>query len=254
MLDIKNLSFRYGKRSPLILDGLNLTLKDGQTGVLLGKNGSGKTTLFKTILGFEKQEAGQIIFNGKNLDRLSRRERAEQIAYVPQDVQPGDLSVFDTVLLGRLPYFGLKASKPDEEITADILKEMGLYEFATRSTLELSGGERQKVAIARALVQEPRLLVFDEPTGNLDIANEQLILKEILRVVKEKGIGVLTSLHDLNQALSIGDVFFFIKDGKIVSAGDSTTVTEELIKDVYDAEVAVIDHKGKKIVINGGLQ
>jgi len=254
MLDIKNLSFRYGKRSPLILDGLNLTLKDGQTGVLLGKNGSGKTTLFKTILGFEKQEAGQIIFNGKNLDRLSRRERAEQIAYVPQDVQPGDLSVFDTVLLGRLPYFGLKASKPDEEITADILKEMGLYEFATRSTLELSGGERQKVAIARALVQEPRLLVFDEPTGNLDIANEQLILKEILRVVKKKGIGVLTSLHDLNQALSIGDVFFFIKDGKIVSAGDRSTVTEELIKDVYDAEVAIIDHKGEKIIINGGLQ
>lgn len=254
MLDIKNLSFRYGKRSPLILDGLNLTLKDGQTGVLLGKNGSGKTTLFKTILGFEKQEAGQIIFNGKNLDRLSRRERAEQIAYVPQDVQPGDLSVFDTVLLGRLPYFGLKASKSDEEITADILKEMGLYELASRSTLELSGGERQKVAIARALVQEPRLLVFDEPTGNLDIANEQLILKEILRVVKEKGIGVLTSLHDLNQALSIGDVFFFIKDGKIVSAGDRSTVTEELIKDVYDAEVAVIDHKGKKIIINGGLQ
>ena len=254
MLDIKNLSFRYGKRSPLILDGLNLTLKDGQTGVLLGKNGSGKTTLFKTILGFEKQEAGQIIFYGKNLDRLSRRERAEQIAYVPQDVQPGDLSVFDTVLLGRLPYFGLKASKSDEEITADILKEMGLYELASRSTLELSGGERQKVAIARALVQEPRLLVFDEPTGNLDIANEQLILKEILRVVKEKGIGVLTSLHDLNQALSIGDVFFFIKDGKIVSAGDRSTVTEELIKDVYDAEVAVIDHKGKKIIINGGLQ
>ncbi len=254
MLDIKNLSFRYGKRSPLILDGLNLTLKDGQTGVLLGKNGSGKTTLFKTILGFEKQEAGQIIFNGKNLDRLSRRERAEQIAYVPQDVQPGDLSVFDTVLLGRLPYFGLKASKPDEEITADILKEMGLYEFATRSTLELSGGERQKVAIARALVQEPRLLVFDEPTGNLDIANEQLILKEILRVAKEKGIGVLTSLHDLNQALSIGDVFYFVKDGKVISSGDSSIVTEELIKDVYDAEVSIIDHKGKKVIINGELK
>ncbi len=254
MLNIQNLSFRYGKKAPLVLNGLNLTLKDGETGVLLGKNGSGKTTLFKTILGFEKQEAGKIIFNDKNLDRLSRRERAELIAYVPQDIQLGDLSVFDTVLLGRLPYFGLKASKSDEEITGSILKEMGLFELASRNTEELSGGEKQKVAIARALVQEPKLLVFDEPTGNLDIANEQLILKEILRVAKEKGIGVLTSLHDLNQALSIGDVFFFVKDGKVISSGDSSIVTEELIKDVYDAEVSIIDHKGKKIIINGGLK
>ena len=253
MLNIKDLTFRYSRKSPAVLDSLNLSLKDGETGVLLGKNGSGKTTLFKTILGFEKPESGQIEFNGKNLLKMSRRERAGQIAYVPQDIQFGGLTVFDTVLLGRLPYFGLKASKEDEEITMRILNEMGISDLIARNTEELSGGERQKVAIARALVQEPELLVFDEPTGNLDIANEQLILKEIIRVAKEKGVGVLTSLHDLNQALSIGDVFFFMKEGKIRYSGDSLAVTEQVINEIYDADVNIIEHKDKKIIINGGL-
>ena len=253
MLNIKDLTFRYSRKSPAVLDSLNLSLKDGETGVLLGKNGSGKTTLFKTILGFEKPESGRIEFNGKNLLKMSRRERAEQIAYVPQDIQFGGLTVFDTVLLGRLPYFGLKASKEDEEITMRILNEMGISDLIARNTEELSGGERQKVAIARALVQEPELLVFDEPTGNLDIANEQLILKEIIRVAKEKGVGVLTSLHDLNQALSIGDVFFFMKEGKIRYSGDSAAVTEQVINEIYDADVNIIEHKGRKIIINGGL-
>lgn len=253
MLRITDLTFRYIRKSPVVLDNISLSLKDGEIGVLLGKNGSGKTTLFKTVLGFEKPEAGQMDFNGKDLLKMNRRERAEQIAYVPQDIQFGDLTVFDTVLLGRLPYFGLKASKEDEEIALKTLKEMGLEELAGRNTAELSGGERQKVAIARALAQEPKLLVFDEPTGNLDIANEQLILKEILRVTKEKGIGVLTSLHDLNEALSIGDVFFFIKEGKIRYYGDSSIVTEQVIKDTFDADVSIIEYKGKKLIVNGGL-
>ena len=253
MLRITDLTFRYTRKSPVVLDNISLSLKDGEIGVLLGKNGSGKTTLFKTVLGFEKPEAGQMDFNGKDLLKMNRRERAEQIAYVPQDIQFGDLTVFDTVLLGRLPYFGLKASKEDEEIALKTLKEMGLEELAGRNTAELSGGERQKVAIARALAQEPKLLVFDEPTGNLDIANEHLILKEILRVTKEKGIGVLTSLHDLNEALSIGDVFFFIKEGKIRYYGDSSIVTEQVIKDTFDADMSIIEYKGKKLIVNGGL-
>ena len=134
MLRITDLTFRYTRKSPVVLDNISLSLKDGEIGVLLGKNGSGKTTLFKTVLGFEKPEAGQIDFNGKDLLKMNRRERAEQIAYVPQDIQFGDLTVFDTVLLGRLPYFGLKASKEDEEIALKTLKEMGLEELAMRNT------------------------------------------------------------------------------------------------------------------------
>ncbi len=249
MLEIKNITFRYNRRAPLILDNINLTLEKGEIGILLGKNGSGKTTLFKNILGIEKPESGSISYDGKDLLRLSRRERAGYIAYVPQDIQFGDLTVYDTVLMGRMAYFGLRAGKEDEKITEEVLNDMGLTELASRNANELSGGERQKIAIARALVQEPKLLIFDEPTGNLDIANEQLILKEAKKVAKEKGIGILTSLHDLNQALDLGTKFFFIKEGKIVYSGGPEIVTKEVIKEIFNADVEIIEHDGRSIII-----
>ena len=249
MLEIKNITFRYYRRAPLILDNINLTLEKGEIGILLGKNGSGKTTLFKNILGIEKPESGSILYDGKDLLRLSRRERAGYIAYVPQDIQFGDLTVYDTVLMGRMAYFGLRAGKEDEKITEEVLNDMGLTELASRNANELSGGERQKIAIARALVQEPKLLIFDEPTGNLDIANEQLILKEAKKVAKEKGIGILTSLHDLNQALDLGTKFFFIKEGKIVYSGGPEIVTKEVIKEIFNADVEIIEHDGRSIII-----
>ena len=249
MLEIKDITFRYSRRAPLILDNINLTLEKGEIGILLGKNGSGKTTLFKNILGIEKPESGSISYDGKDLLRLSRRERAGYIAYVPQDIQFGDLTVYDTVLMGRMAYFGLRAGKEDEKITEEVLNDMGLTELASRNANELSGGERQKIAIARALVQEPKLLIFDEPTGNLDIANEQLILKEAKKVAKEKEIGILTSLHDLNQALDLGTKFFFIKEGKIVYSGGPEIVTKEVIKEIFNADVEIIEHDGRSIII-----
>ena len=250
MLEIKNLCFRYSKRAPVVLDNVSLELEKGEIGVVLGKNGSGKTTLFKNILGIEKTLSGDILFNGKDLLKMPRRERARYIAYVPQSIEFGTLSVYDTVLMGRMPYFGLRAGKTDEEVVQKTLDDMGLRDLESRNVDELSGGERQKIAIARALVQEPELLIFDEPTGNLDIANEHLILEEARRAAKEKGIGILTSLHDLNQALSIGDRFFFIKQGKIIYSGGIETVNEEVIQDVFEAKVSIIEHNGRKIIIN----
>ena len=173
---------------------------------------------------------------------------------MPQSIHFGALSVFDTVLLGRLSYFGLRAGQEDEEAVWQILRDMRLEDFAARNVEQLSGGERQKIAIARALAQEPRMLVFDEPTGNLDIANEQLILSEARRVAREKGIAILTSLHDFNQALELGDRFFFMKDGRIRRSGGAEIVTEELIREVFDAEVRVLEIDKRKIILNGGLK
>ena len=241
MLTINDLHFRYGKRSPIVLDGVDLTLRDGEIGVVLGKNGSGKTTLFKTILGIQKPESGSIRFDGEDLLKMKRQERARRIAYVPQSIHFGALSVFDTVLMGRVSYFGFKAGREDEEAVWQILRDMRLEDFAARNVEQLSGGERQKIAIARALAQEPRMLVFDEPTGNLDIANEQLIVEEARRVAREKSIGILTSLHDFNQALELGDRFFFMKDGKVLHAGGAEIVTAEVIREVFDAEVRVLE-------------
>lgn len=253
MLSCKDLTFHYTRRELPVLRGASLELAQGEIGIVLGKNGSGKTTLFKNILGIHKPHSGSIRFEGEDLLKMNRRERARRIAYVPQDIQFGALTVFDSVLMGRVSYFGLKASPADYTAVEQILRDMGLEDFAQRNVEELSGGERQKVAIARAMAQEPKLMVFDEPTGNLDISNEQLIIHEAQRLAREKNISILSSLHDLNQALHFGDKFFFLKDGKVKYAGGEEIITEEVIKDIFDIDVKIVEIDHQKVIIGGHI-
>lgn len=249
MLSIDGLSFAYGKRLQPVLKDININLKAGEIGVLLGKNGSGKTTLFKNILGILSPLAGTVYIDGENMQKKSHRERAQYIAYVPQDIQFGELTVFDSVLMGRIAYFGIKAGIKDYEAVEKVLTDMHLESYATRNVEQLSGGERQKVAIARAMVQEPRILLLDEPTGNLDIANEQLIIEEAKRLAKEKNIAILSSLHNLNQALAFGDKFFFLKNGVISYQGGIDAVDEKVINDTFDINVRIVEIENQKIVI-----
>ena len=251
MLKVDDLRFRYTKGGKAVLNGVTLELNQGEVGILLGKNGSGKTTLFKNILGIEKPESGNVLFDGENLAKMKRRERARRIAYVPQHIHFGDLSVLDSVLMGRVSYFGMQASREDYEVVEKILEDMELLDFAHRSAEALSGGEKQKIAIARAMAQEPKLMVFDEPTGNLDIANEQLILREAKRLARQKNIAILSSLHDLNQALYFGDKFFFLKDGVVKYAGGKEIVTEQIIQDIFDIHVKIMEIDGEKIILGG---
>ena len=249
MLKVENLCFRYGKNGNLVLNGANLELKQGEVGIILGKNGSGKTTLFKNILGIEKPKSGHIHFEGENLLKMNRRDRARRIAYVPQHIHFGDLTVLDSVLMGRVSYFGMKAGVEDYLAVEKILEDMQLQSFASRSAEALSGGEKQKIAIARAMAQEPKLMVFDEPTGNLDIANEQLIIQEARKLAREKNISILSSIHDVNQALAFGDKFFFMKDGVVKYAGGKEIVTAEVIRDIYDIQVRFETIDGKKVML-----
>ena len=243
MLTIQGLSYRYGRRGAPVLNGVNLTLARGEIGILLGRNGSGKTTLFRNILGLCTPDSGSIRLDGLEMTSLSPRRRARYIACVPQDICFGALTVFDSVLLGRLSRFGLQAGAADHAAASQVLEELGLSALSGRNVTELSGGERQKVAIARALVQEPQLLVLDEPTGNLDIANEQLLM--------ERHIAVLSSLHDLNQALSLGDRFFFLKGGVITCAVPRDGVTSGILRDALGGDLRLVEVEGERIVLHG---
>ena len=254
MLSVENLTFRYKMRGRPVLDGINLELKQGEIGILLGRNGSGKTTLFKNILGIHSPVGGSIRFDGEDLLKMPRRERARRIAYVPQDIRFGALTVFDSILMGRVSYFGMKASLADYEAVEKIMADMGLEAFAHRNVEELSGGERQKIAIARAMAQEPKLMVFDEPTGNLDIANEHCIIAEAKKLAREKNISILSSLHDLNRALDFGDKFFFLKNGVMKYAGGPEIVNEAVIKDVFDIDVKIVEIDGRKVILGGTFE
>lgn len=248
MISIKNLTFSYSVREP-VLRGVDMELSDGEIGILLGKNGSGKTTLFKNILGICSPVSGSMLLDGRSLSGMPKKERAGKVAYVPQNIQFGSLSVFDSVLMGRIASFGLRAGKRDYDVVEEILADMRLDDFADRNVELLSGGERQKVAIARALAQEPKLLVFDEPTGNLDIANEELIMEEAKKLARGRNISILCSLHDLNQAINFGDRFFFLKDGEIRYSGGREQFTEKIIREVFDINIRIIYHENEKIIL-----
>ncbi len=247
MLEIKNLVFGYDKNSP-VLQGIDMSLEEGQVGILLGRNGAGKTTLFKIMTGALKPDGGRILFDGQDLLQMSRRQRAGIVAYVPQQLDFGSLTVYQSVLTGRVSYYTVRPSRKDLDVVDEILCETGLDKISCRDVQELSGGERQKVAIARALAQQPRVLVFDEPTGNLDIANELLIINEAKKIAHSKGIIVISSIHDLNQAMFFGDKFFFMKDGTIKYFGGPETFDEATIKDVYGVSARVVTENGEHYI------
>lgn len=248
MLSVQNLSSSYDKKSNIIND-ISLTLNDGLIGIVLGKNGAGKSTLFKTILNLMKFKNGEIILNDVSINTLSSKERAKKISYVPQDIKFGGLSVYDTILSGRISSFNYITTKEDKEKVMQIIHDMHLENIMLKNVTCLSGGEKQKVAIARALVQEPELIIFDEPTGNLDINNEHLILKEAKRIVKDKNIMILIAIHDLNLALNYGDKFFFLKEGKLISERLSSEIDEKIIKKTFDIDVEIKSINSQKIIL-----
>lgn len=251
MLEINGLKFSYGKTS--VLKGVDLFLNDGEIGVLLGRNGAGKSTLFKCILGILKG-SGQIVCDGVDMKGISRARRARLVAYVPQDISFGSLSVFDSVMTGRVSYFGVAHTARDREVVREILRELDLEKLADKNVECLSGGERQKVAIARALAQEPRVLVFDEPTGNLDIGNEQLLLGIAKKIARDRNISVLTAIHDLNVAMAFADRFFIMKDGLIKYDGDEGIFNEDTILDAFGVSTKIIDADGRKIIVYPATQ
>lgn len=247
MLAIKGLHFAYDRRRP-VLRGVDLSLEAGQIGILLGRNGAGKSTLFKCVLGVNKGQ-GRILLDGKDLDAMPRRQRARLVGYVPQDIAYGELTVYESVMTGRVATMGAFSTEDDRRAVEDVLARMGLAEYRDLAVNKLSGGERQKVAIARALVGDPALLIFDEPTGNLDIANEKLLLALAKEIARERGIAVLVAVHNLHFAFAAGDVFYMMQDGVIRYRGGEEIINEKTLKEIFGVDARIVQVEGKRSII-----
>lgn len=248
MLSIQNISFGYKKHS-LILQDINFVLEAGEILVILGPNGAGKTTLLKCINALLKPSLGAVIVEGHDIFKMKTDEVARRIGYVPQHSETSRISVFDAVLLGRIPYMRLRADKKDLQKVENILQQLNLEDLALKSIDELSGGELQKVCIARALVQEPKVLIFDEPTSNLDLKNQLEILTTIHNTAFKHEVIVITAMHDLNLAFNLMDKFLFMKNGKIFGAGKANAIDEKMISAVYGVPVEIFRHKGCMYVV-----
>lgn len=246
-IKIENLSFSYGKT--LVLDSINLNIEKGERLIILGNNGVGKSTLIKCINQIIKPTKGSILIDDFLISSYKQNEIAKKIAYVPQSVSLFDQSVFDAVLLGRKPYIKYQASKQDFLKTENTIKQLGLSALSQKNTNKLSGGEKQKIAIATAVNQDTDIILLDEPTANLDIKNQIDVCEFIKHNPLTKDKTLIITMHDLNLALKLGTKFLFLKDSKVYKIGDEAIITKELIKTVFNVEMETIVYNNQKNLV-----
>ena len=247
MIEIRDIAFSYGRQR--ILNGVSFTARPGECVGILGNNGAAKSTLITCINRIRIPERGEVIIDGKSVRDMSRNEMARAIAYVAQKNEMSHATVFDCVLLGRKPYIKWSVSQEDIDLCEAMIRRVGMEQFQVRSLDELSGGELQKVMLARALVQQPKLLLLDEPTSNLDPRNQYEMMALVRQIAREQGITVLIVIHDLNLALRYCDRFYFLKDGTGYSYGGMETVTAETIQTVYGIKAEIAQINGKQVVV-----
>lgn len=239
-LTLNTLAFGYRGRE--IGHDVDLSLQGGEVLALLGPNGAGKTTLFKTMLGLLPVKAGEVLLDGRPLSTWTRRERALRIAYVPQaHAAPFPFTVRDMVLMGRaahLSVFALPGAR-DKAIADAALENLGIALLADKPVTEISGGERQLALIARALAQEARIIVMDEPTASLDYGNQMRLLTEIRRLAVG-GLAIVLSTHNPDHALQVADRIALLKDGVLAALGSPReTLTPAALKALYGIDVVI---------------
>ena len=248
MIAVKNLEFSYS-RGANILKNVEFDAKKGECIAVLGNNGAGKSTLIKCLNKILKPQSGVVTVDGIDIQSLKQYDIAKHMAYVAQKNDGYKFTVYDAVLLGRKPYIKFSPTEEDYKITEEIINRMGLSSFKLRYIDELSGGELQKVMIARALAQQPKVLLLDEPTSNLDLRNQYEVLKTVREIAKEDNISVIIIIHDLNLALRYCDRFLFVKDSSVYAYGGIEVMNSHNISSVYGMNVAVNSVQGINIVI-----
>jgi iron complex transport system ATP-binding protein len=247
ILSVEGFNFKYPSHT--VLKDISFSLEKGECLAILGTNGAGKSTLLKCINRLLKPQKGAMFIEKIDVQRLSQVKLAQKIGYVSQNNQSSRATVFDTILIGRKPYIKWDITQKDLDIVNRAIKILELEDYSLRYIDELSGGEVQKVLIARALAQEPKVLMLDEPTSNLDLKNQLEVINIIKKVVKSNCISAVVTIHDLNLALRFADKFILLKKGEIFAAGGIDIMTAENIESVYSVPVRVKVFENTPIIV-----
>lgn len=247
ILNVEGIEFAY--ESTPVLEGVTLSVERGELLGIIGPNGSGKSTLLRCLNRLLEPDEGSIYVDGEDLESLSRDKVAQQVGYVPQsESRMFSSTVYDAILLGRKPHVNWRASDEDRAVVERIIEQLGLETLALRSLDELSGGQRQKVLIGRALAQEASVLLLDEPTSSLDVRHQLEVLALVAAQIDAGMAGVL-AIHDLNLAVRYCDSLALLCENEIVAAGPPNILTSTLIRDVYGVEATVTEHDGRPLII-----
>jgi iron complex transport system ATP-binding protein len=247
ILQVEDMTFGYGKET--VFSDISFTLKEGSFTALLGMNGAGKTTLLKCTNGILKPSAGTILLDGISMKEMPGNELARFIGYVPQSIGDNGLTVMDTVLMGRRPHSPWGPRKHDEIMASQILTLLHLNDFSQRTLKTLSGGEAQKVLIGRALAQDPKVLILDEPTSSLDIKNQVELMSILRHLADEHGLTILASIHDINLALKHADTLLMLHKGSIEWCGNPEKLSEKTVSMIYEIKVKIKKIGGRSHVI-----
>jgi len=238
-LQIENLSYAYYRSKPVLAD-INIQALPGEITCLIGPNAAGKSTLLKCIAGLLQAE-GNIRLGGKNISEFKKKDITRHISYLPQENSSrAHLTVFEAVLLGRLQTLSWRVGEDDLTTVHKILKDLEIEELASSFLDELSGGQKQMVSIAQALVREPKVLLLDEPISSLDLQHELEILDLIADIASESGITIVMALHDLNLAARYADQLVILKNGQVYASGEPESVlTPEMVRSVYGVKARI---------------
>jgi iron complex transport system ATP-binding protein len=248
-LTVENICFSYGKRA-VLQDVTLVPAEPGKLTALIGPNAAGKSTLFKCMAGL-LQPSGQLQLDGRPLKSYSREKLAEHICYLPQEVAVNAvLTVFEAVLLARKQHASWRASDEDLMAVSDGLQTLGIGHLSLRYLNELSGGQKQMVSLAQALVRKPSILLLDEPTSALDLHHQLKVLELVQQITRERNMVTFIALHDLNLAAQFADHFVVIKGGRIYGSGNGNAMlTAEMIGAVYNVEAQVTPLLGERLTI-----